>query len=159
MLARPFSVHSVKSDQNPLLVERAAMNIELFGTFAIKMSNGSVEQLATNKERALLGYLAAHDQPLSRSHLAGLLWGDHSEGIAKRNLRNALARIKRRVPMLVTCDMLMITHTTVQLRESADFAIDLQAFDRLWSRCNTVIWSQSLSPTVWKVGTSLPIGN
>lgn len=125
------------------------MNVNLFGTFAIKMDNGAVEQLATNKERALLGYLAAQNRPngrIPRTYLAVLLWCNQSETVAKRNLRNALARIKRRAPVLVDSGALAIQRTTVQLRESADIIIDLQTFDRLWTRCQPAIWSPQLTP-------------
>lgn len=131
------------------------MNTQLFGTFAITLDDGTVEQLATNKERVLLGYLAVHNRPLSRTHLAGLLWGNHPEHVAKRNLRNALARIKQRVPALVASGLLVITRTTVHFQQSADCTIDIQTFDCLWRRSHEAIWLPQLSPDAFANLTTL----
>lgn len=50
-------------------------------------------ELPTRKALAVTAYLAVHG-PTTRSRLAALLWSDHGEDAARRNLRQELHRLQ-----------------------------------------------------------------
>lgn len=67
--------------------------VKLFGKPEIRL-NGEVITLSLKRSEALLYYLAC-EKHASRDALVGLLWGEHSNEVAKKNLRNSLYRIKK----------------------------------------------------------------
>jgi DNA-binding SARP family transcriptional activator len=66
-------------------------HVRLLGTIQIEKEGISTRDFESRKTLALLGYLVGQDQPVSRSHLAGLLWGDKSEASGRRNLGRELS--------------------------------------------------------------------
>jgi TolB-like protein/Tfp pilus assembly protein PilF len=73
----------------------AGVEIRLLGTPAVLFRGASVST-GSRKATALLAYLAMRpDEPVSREHLAGLLWGDSANEQARANLRQALTRLRR----------------------------------------------------------------
>jgi len=51
------------------------LTMHFLGTYVVSLDNRPVESFSTDKERALLAYLAVEaDQPLRREKLATLLW-------------------------------------------------------------------------------------
>lgn len=52
--------------------------------------DGALVSLANAKGLALLGYLAASDDPVAREALLGLLWSESGQDAARKNLRNTL---------------------------------------------------------------------
>ncbi len=76
------------------------------------------------KGLALLCYLALHPQPQTRSHLAGLLWGDLSETLARTNLRLTLHKLRKSL-----AEQLDIGRETVAFMPDLDS--DIAAFERL----------------------------
>ena len=56
------------------------------------------------KSQALVFYLAAQVQPVTRSRLAALLWSERDEAVARANLRVALSRIRQRLPGCLDVD-------------------------------------------------------
>jgi DNA-binding SARP family transcriptional activator len=75
----------------------------------------------------LVAFLALHERPLLRSHVAGTLWIDSSEDHAHANLRSTLWRLHR-------CTNGLIEANGPQLRLSADVAVDLREVEAL-ARC------------------------
>jgi adenylate cyclase len=74
---------------------RASIEIRLLGTPAV-LSGGQPLSSGSRKATALLAYLAMRpDEPASRDHLAGLLWGDSDNEQARANLRQALTQLRR----------------------------------------------------------------
>jgi ABC-type oligopeptide transport system substrate-binding subunit/DNA-binding SARP family transcriptional activator len=100
--------------------------LRLLGPIQIERAGKTVRGFESHKALALLGYLAAHDHPLTRAHLADLLWSDKSETRARGNLRRVLHNLAQLLP-----DCLTIERDTVQLCRSADFWVDLRAFEEL----------------------------
>ncbi len=71
------------------------LEIQLLGGFDAKLTARPVQKFESQKARALLGYLALNrDQPVHRDHLAGLLWPERPNEVARRNLRQALYSIR-----------------------------------------------------------------
>lgn len=66
---------------------------KMFGTPVIT-KNGEEILFPYNKVKALFYYLIVNKQA-SRDELAGLLWSEEEEDIAKKNLRNAIYKIKK----------------------------------------------------------------
>lgn len=72
-----------------------AIVIELFGPPHL-ISDGNRVLLSSKKVMALLAFLAMRaGQPVSRSHVAGLLWTDVPEEQARNNLRQALSQLRK----------------------------------------------------------------
>jgi DNA-binding SARP family transcriptional activator len=51
--------------------------------------------LKRRKSRALLYYIAAHPQPITRRQTIGLLWPDHTDETARHNLRTTLYTLRQ----------------------------------------------------------------
>lgn len=66
---------------------------KMFGTPVITKDNEEI-LFPYNKVKALFYYLVVNNQA-SRDELAGLLWSEEEEDIAKKNLRNAIYKIKK----------------------------------------------------------------
>ena len=76
------------------------------------------------KGQALLAYLALTGRPVSRSALAGLLWGDLPEESARANLRGLLTRLRRVLPP----EMLLVERQQVSLAPEG-VALDVSDFE------------------------------
>lgn len=88
---------------------------------------GSVmRDFESRKVLALLGYLARHDQPVSRSHLAGLFWGDKEEARGRRNLSRELSQLSARLPGCFQTD-----YYTIQFLPPPAYWVDTLAFATL----------------------------
>ena len=83
--------------------------------------------------RALLAYLAVEGgQPHSRERLAGLLWPDQPERLARTNLRSALAKLRTTIHDREAAPaFLAITRDTLQLNPVSETWIDATALTRL----------------------------
>ena len=76
----------------------AFLKISLLGTFQVFLDGEPIDDFESNKVRGLLAYLAVEqDQPHSREKLANLFWSDCSEKAARRNLRNAVFKLRRSI--------------------------------------------------------------
>jgi DNA-binding SARP family transcriptional activator/predicted ATPase len=110
------------------LMPRLALT--LFGPFAALLAGHSL-RLPTDKTRALLAYLAlTPDTPVRRETLAGLLWPDQPETLARQNLRKTVGRLKSVLqahdPALAEA-LLVQTKQTIELR-SAGCQVDALTF-------------------------------
>jgi predicted ATPase/DNA-binding SARP family transcriptional activator len=76
------------------------------------------------KGQALLFYLAATGQAHSRSRLAGLLWGDMPEEVARANLRLTLSRLRKELG-----EVLGASRTEVGLHPG--YRVDVAEFEQL----------------------------
>jgi TolB-like protein/Tfp pilus assembly protein PilF len=73
----------------------ASAEIRLLGAPAVLCAGKSLAP-ESRKATALLAYLAMRaDEPTSRDHLAGLLWGESADDQARANLRQALTQLRR----------------------------------------------------------------
>ncbi len=71
----------------------------MLGGFKLE-TDGVLVDLSLSTQRAI-AFLALHDRPVARSHLAASLWLDVTDSRAQGNLRSALWRIGKTSPTLV----------------------------------------------------------
>ncbi|MHC6179892.1 AfsR/SARP family transcriptional regulator [Clostridium sp. JNZ X4-2] len=69
------------------------IDVKMFGNFEAAMDDKKV-LFPYNKAQALFCYLLINKE-CTREKLAGLLWSEEEEHRAKKNLRNALYKIKK----------------------------------------------------------------
>ena len=87
------------------------LSFTLLGQMQITLDGKPVTKFRSQKEAALLCYLAHTGQPCAREFLADFLWESKSTKQSLANLRTALARLKKQVGD----DVLVITRKTVAL--------------------------------------------
>ena len=74
------------------------LSLRLLGALQVTLEGTPVTGFQSNKERALLAYLAEESQqPHTREKLAGLLWPERTEAAARNNLRRALSNLRRMI--------------------------------------------------------------
>lgn len=98
----------------------------LLGMVQVEKEGNMVRDFESRKALALLGYLARHDQPVSRSHLAGLFWGDKEEARGRRNLSRELSQLSAHLPGCFQAD-----YHTVQFLPPDTYWVDTLAFAEL----------------------------
>ena len=106
---------------------RPAPELTLLGGFRLRAEQGIVE-LPFGAQR-LLAFLALHDHPRPRAHVAGTLWPDVADRRAAANLRSTLWRIHRAGLALIvsTWNQLRLEpHVRVDLHEATALARRLQ---------------------------------
>lgn len=100
--------------------------IHLLGPLQIEKQGTPLPAFRTQKTSALLGYLIRQPQPVSRSTLADLLWGDRSESRGRRNLSNELSHLSAHLPGLFEADRYMI-----HFQSGERYWVDTVAFEKL----------------------------
>ena len=85
--------------------------IYLFGGFRVDLDGHPLTAFGTDKNRALLAYLALESgHPHRREALAALLWPDHRDAVARNSLRQALYQLRQILPRLAEIEThLLIT--------------------------------------------------
>lgn len=71
------------------------LSIQLFGSPAASLNNKPPNKFPSKKAQGLLFYLALNPEPQARDFLARLLWPDELEPKARRNLNDAIWRLKK----------------------------------------------------------------
>ncbi|HBY97701.1 MAG TPA: adenylate cyclase [Chloroflexi bacterium] len=74
------------------------IHLRLLGPVQVERAGTPVQAFESRKVLALLCYLAAHDQPVPRSHLADLFWPDKREAQGRANLSWALHKLTTLLP-------------------------------------------------------------
>lgn len=101
----------------------AQLHLELLGS--PRMTRGGAPlHFVTTKAAALLCYLAVTGRPHSRASLAALLWGEHAEDDARRNLRVVLTNLRHLV-----APHLLITRETLAFDQTSAAWLDVEAFE------------------------------
>ncbi|MEJ2735097.1 MAG: BTAD domain-containing putative transcriptional regulator [Anaerolineae bacterium] len=112
----------------------AHLSVRLLGTLQVTLGGTPITGFESDKERALLAFLAEEaQQPHRREKLVGLLWPEFTESAGRNNLRRVLSNLRRALrdreppgpPLLLT------RHQTVQLNPAADVWVDTRAFTEL----------------------------
>ncbi len=98
--------------------------MSLSGAFELSRNGESID-LATPAQR-VLAFLALHEQPVRRDHVAGVLWLDSNEERAAGSLRSALWRIRQCGEFIVES-----THRGLRLAPAVD--VDVRE-TILWAR-------------------------
>lgn len=70
------------------------LSIRLLGPVSVLLDEHPLP-LKRRKSRALLYYLAAQPQPVTRRQVAALLWSDHTDETARHNLRTTLYSLRQ----------------------------------------------------------------
>jgi DNA-binding SARP family transcriptional activator/tetratricopeptide (TPR) repeat protein len=93
----------------------------------VTLDGQAVTGFKSNKERALLAYLAVQaDRPHRREVLAGLLWPDWPDREALGNLRYALSNLRQVIAdRTAEPPFLLITRDTLQFNASGDYWLDV----------------------------------
>jgi predicted ATPase/DNA-binding SARP family transcriptional activator len=117
----------------------ARLFLSLFGPLRTTLDEQPVSGFESAKVRALLVYLAANAaRPHSRSALAGLLWPEQPEDVARNNLRQALANMRRALgDQLARPPFLLIKRDSVQFNPSGDYWLDVAVFAEHVAACAT----------------------
>jgi DNA-binding SARP family transcriptional activator len=105
------------------------LQMNLFGSVRLASTDTSILRFRSQKEIALLIYLAQTGQPHRRDALADLLWDARSSKQALGNLRTTLTRLRQQVGdvVIVTRDALAFDPDTRQQVDSVRFEAQLQA--------------------------------
>jgi DNA-binding SARP family transcriptional activator len=127
------------------------LSLSLLGPFQVTLDGQPATGFKSNKERALLAYLAVEaDRPHRREVLAGLLWPEWPDRDALSNLRYALSNLRRvigdraRTESRVRAEaqteagvrdteppVLLITRDTLQFNTASDHSLDVATFTDL----------------------------
>lgn len=108
------------------------VTIQLLGTFSVTRDGVPVSHFRGDKVRALLAYMATEaERPHRRAWLAALLWPDHEESAALRNLSQTLLRLRQALGDTAgESRFLDSTRATLQWRDE-DTRVDVLDFLRL----------------------------
>ena len=112
----------------------ARLSIRLLGTLQATLDGMTLTGFESDKERALLAYLAEESQqPHRREKLAGLLWPERTEAAARNNLRRVLSNLRRLLgDRTQTClPFLLVAGQTIRFNPDCDAWIDTRTFARL----------------------------
>src|SRR5512136_3050429 len=106
----------------------ARLSLSLLGSFRVTLDGDAVTGFKSNKERALLAYLATEgDRPHRREVLAGLLWPQWPDRDALGNLRYALSNLRQVIgDRTAEPPFLLITHDTLQFNAASDHRLDVR---------------------------------
>lgn len=84
------------------------IEIAVLGKLQIRWEGEEITAVLPQKGQALLAYLVVTRQHVTRSALAGLLWGEMPEEVARANLRLTLSRLRK-----VVGEAIIATRSTV----------------------------------------------
>jgi WD40 repeat protein/DNA-binding SARP family transcriptional activator len=107
------------------------LEIRLLGQFELRV-DGVVQVLPSRAAQSLLAYLVLHaGTPQRREHLAGLLWPDHLEISARRNLRTALWHIRKVLgdDPNATDGFILSSNITTTFNADSDYWLDAAALE------------------------------
>ncbi|MEM7117927.1 MAG: BTAD domain-containing putative transcriptional regulator [Chloroflexota bacterium] len=114
------------------------LTLKFFGRFEASVAGQAVTRFRTDKMRALLAYLALHaERPFRRELLATLLWPERPDADARRNLRQALHRLRQlfnKMEAGLGDALLTMTRQTVQFHHTA-VSLDVTRFRQHLQAC------------------------
>jgi predicted ATPase/DNA-binding SARP family transcriptional activator len=105
----------------------AHLSLQLLGAFRMTVGGVPLNGFRTNKTRALLAYIAVEARPHERDHLAGLLWPEYPDPVARTYLRQALSNLCHVLDTKTQNPLLLADRHTVQLNPMADLWLDTAA--------------------------------
>lgn len=105
------------------------IQLHLLGPVRVERDGVPVHGFESRKALALLCYLALHNQPQTRSHLAELFWEGKSEERGKGNLSRVLHNLSQVVP-----GCLNVTRYAIGLARGGVICTDVDSFDILVTR-------------------------
>src|SRR5512136_506935 len=96
--------------------------VQLFGSPQLTLQGRAIK-LTRRKSRALVYYLAAHTQPLTRDHLLAFFWPDTPRPAAQQVLRTTLHGLRKALGTA-----LLVQEDSVALSEET--RVDAREFER-----------------------------
>lgn len=104
--------------------------IRLLGQFQAEIAGQPLQDLQTNKVRALLAYLAVEaDRPARRETLAGMFWPEFTESRARANLSQALFTLRQSIgDDSAVQPFLLVTSDTIQFAPDSHLWVDARHF-------------------------------
>src|SRR4051794_24667907 len=122
----------------------ARLSVALFGPPQVTRAGQPLAGFESNKVWALLAYLIVEsDRPHQRDALAGMLWPDQPDPVARHNLRQALANLRQVLgDAHAAPPFLLITRTTLQFNAASDYDLDVAALVAHLDACTRHIHQQ-----------------
>jgi DNA-binding SARP family transcriptional activator len=113
------------------------LTLTLLGALQITLDGEPITGFESDKVRALLVYLALEaGRPHRREALAELFWPDQPEGVARNNLRQALANLRKAIhDQGATPPFLHITRAEIQFNPDSAHWVDATAYSALLDAC------------------------
>ena len=114
-----------------LVADMSRLQLSFLGSFQVVLDGQPVRSFRSTKVRALLAYLAIESgRPHGREALAGLLWPDEPEEVARLNLRQSLYHLRKALgeedrPAPPADAFFTITRQTVQFNLQSDHWLDV----------------------------------
>ncbi len=112
----------------------ARLEVRLLGGYRVDLNGERAYGFETDKARALLAYLMVErNRPHRRETLASLLWPDRPDAVARANLRQTLARLRRALRDAGEPRFLFVTPHGLQFNAASDYLLDvaeLEAYGR-----------------------------
>jgi predicted ATPase/DNA-binding SARP family transcriptional activator len=117
--------------------QMAHLSLGVLGSLQVLVDDAPVAALESDKVLALLVYLAVEaDRPHRRESLAGLLWPECPEQVARHNLRQALFNLRRAIgDPAASPRYLLISRDAVQFNRASDSTLDLAQFRTILQAC------------------------
>jgi predicted ATPase/DNA-binding SARP family transcriptional activator len=115
------------------------LELSVLGALRMTLDGQPLTGFESAKARALLVYLALEpNRPHSRDALAGLLWPEHPNQVARDNLRQTLANLRRVIGDRNSSKhlFLSVTRDAVQFNVTSDHSLDAVEFTVLLARCS-----------------------
>ncbi len=126
--------------------ENAPLRITMFGGLRLERGGQPLPPFSTHKARALFAYLVTfRDRRHPRAVLAGLLWPEAPQDRARRNLSDALWRLRR----VVGPNVILTGEDALAFNTAADYWLDIEEFERLvdWEIEKLGDWGSGSQPT------------
>ncbi len=108
----------------------ARLRLSFLGAFQAHLDGQPLQGFISQKARALLAYLSVEsDRPHSRERLAALFWPDRPEPLPRKNLRDALANLRKVLGEGETgVPFLSVSRWDLRFNPQSDYWLDVEAF-------------------------------
>jgi DNA-binding SARP family transcriptional activator len=110
-----------------------ALNLRILGEFAVDVAGEQIQTFQTDKNRALLAYLAMEvDHPHRRESLIGMFWPEKPESLARHSLSQALFSLRKSTLHDLDIDLFDVSSKEIHFRPEACW-LDAKVFDPILS--------------------------
>jgi len=135
-----------------VVIEASILHIHLLGDFHLVCGDKPITSVNTQRLQSLLAYLLLHrDAPISRHHLAFVLWPDSTDAQALTNLRNLLHLLRQALPEAER--FLDVDRHTLQWHNDAPFTLDVTDFEHALAQAD----ADKLHPEAERAGNQAAV--